>query len=225
MERQKLHMVDSPIGIIFRQFSPKHTSGEYFEPPPPPAMSYQARSRIIGFTWQGSWLRLTNYLLVVCIWRHQKHYYADDDQFAPNFHMVCKTIQCVSPPNFKLFGPMETELCAKAVEEFSIRLYGKLGCWGLFCPPTWLPQYKCMEIFKLWTAVALVLIGISIWNLQRSLKMGLFTLCKNLVKKIVSSNFWWRHCKPEIHDLLQYYCVKVFSKVPNFLSIDTPFRK
>ena len=49
------------------------------------------------------------------------------DQFAPNFDIAYKTIQCVSVPNLNLFGPMKTELLAKEVGEFSIMLYGKIG--------------------------------------------------------------------------------------------------
>ena len=68
-------------------------------------------------------LTLFSYLcliLVVCIWRHQKHDHANYDQFAPNFGMACKTIQRTSLPNLKLFGPTKTELGAKEVGEFSI---------------------------------------------------------------------------------------------------------
>ena len=49
-----------------------------------------------------------------------KHDNANYDKFVPNFDMACKTIQRVSVPNLKLFGPMETELWAKEVGEFSI---------------------------------------------------------------------------------------------------------
>ena len=84
------------------------------------------------------------YLLVVCIWRHQKHD-ANYDRFAQIF--VCKTMQRVFVPNLKLFGPTKTELWAKEVGEFSIILYGKRGWWAFFCPLTSLLQYKCMEIF------------------------------------------------------------------------------
>ena len=56
-----------------------------------------------------------------------KHDYANYDQFAPNFDMVYKTMQRVSVPNLKLFGPMKTEIWAKEVGEFSITLYGKIG--------------------------------------------------------------------------------------------------
>ena len=69
------------------------------------------------------------------------------DQFAPNFDEAYKTIQRVSVPNLKLFGPMNTELSAKEVGKFSVTLYGKMSWSALFCPPSWLPQYKCMEIF------------------------------------------------------------------------------
>ena len=72
-----------------------------------------------------------------------KHDYANYDQFAPNFGMAYKTIQHVSVPNMKLFGSLKTELWAKEVGEFSIRLYRKMGWWALFCLPRWLPQYKC----------------------------------------------------------------------------------
>ena len=51
---------------------------------------------------------------------------------------------------------------------------------------------------KLWTAVTFAFIGVSTWNLQRSFKMELLTLCKYFVQKFVYLNFWWRHCKPWI---------------------------
>ena len=41
---------------------------------------------------------------------------------------------------------------------------------------------------KLWTAITLAFIGVSTWNLQRYFKMGLFTFCKNLVRKVVNLN-------------------------------------
>ena len=49
-----------------------------------------------------------------------------------------------------LFGSTKSELMAKEVAEFSIILFGKMGCWAFFCPRRlpWLPQYKCMEIFR-----------------------------------------------------------------------------
>ena len=39
---------------------------------------------------------------------------------APNFDIGCKTIEHVSVPNLKLFGPMKTKLWAKEVGELSI---------------------------------------------------------------------------------------------------------
>ena len=70
---------------------------------------------------------LQDRLLVVCIWRHQRHDYANYDQFAPNFGTVYKTIHRVSVPNFNLFGRTKTDLQAKEVGEFYIILYGKMG--------------------------------------------------------------------------------------------------
>ena len=55
-----------------------------------------------------------------------KHDYASYRQFAPNFDMGYKTIQHVSAPNLKLFGPMKTELWAKEVRGFFIMLWGKM---------------------------------------------------------------------------------------------------
>ena len=63
----------------------------------------------------------------------------DYDQFAPNFDVAYKTIQCVFVPTLELFGPKKTELWAKEVGKLSIILYGKI-----VCPPTWLPQCRCM---------------------------------------------------------------------------------
>ena len=59
--------------------------------------------------------------------------------------MAYKIIKSVFVPNVKSFGPTKTELRAKEVGEFSIVLYRKMA---FSCPPTWLPQYKCMDIFK-----------------------------------------------------------------------------
>ena len=54
---------------------------------------------------------------------HKKYYYANCPkfcyQFAPNFEMANKTIQCVSVPNLKFFESIKTKLWAKEVGEFS----------------------------------------------------------------------------------------------------------
>ena len=42
------------------------------------------------------------------MWRHQKYDHANYDQFTQNFDMTYRTIQLVSVPNLKLFGPMTT---------------------------------------------------------------------------------------------------------------------
>ena len=47
--------------------------------------------------------------------------------------MANKTIQPVSVPNLKSFGPMKTDSWAKEVGEVSIMLYGKIGSQALFC--------------------------------------------------------------------------------------------
>ena len=49
-------------------------------------------------------------VVAVCIRRHQKHDYADNDQFSPYFDMAYKTIQRVSVLNLKLVRVMKTEL-------------------------------------------------------------------------------------------------------------------
>ena len=53
----------------------------------------------------------------------------------------------VSVPKLKSFGPSKTELWAKIVGELAITLHGEMAWWIYFCPPTWLPNYKCTEIF------------------------------------------------------------------------------
>ena len=59
------------------------------------------------------------------MWRHQKHDYANYDQFAPNFNMTYKTIQLVSVPNLKLFGPMNTGYGPEKLEDFLLCYTGK----------------------------------------------------------------------------------------------------
>ena len=57
---------------------------------------------------------------MVCICCHQKHDYANYDQFASNFDIAYKTIQRVSVPNLNLFGPKKTEFLAKELEDFQL---------------------------------------------------------------------------------------------------------
>ena len=102
-------------------------------------------------------LKLRWLILIVCILRHQRHDYANYDQFAQNFGTAYKTIQCVSVPNLKLFGSIKRKLWVKEVRKFSIMFYGKMGWQGFSCPSTWLPQYKCVEISKLWAATGILL--------------------------------------------------------------------
>ena len=44
------------------------------------------------------------------MFHHQKHDYANYDQFALNLDLACKTIHFVCVPSLKLFGLMTTEL-------------------------------------------------------------------------------------------------------------------
>ena len=93
---------------------------------------------------------------MVCIWRHQKHDFANYYRFVLNFGMVYKTTKCVSVPNLKSFRPTKTEFQAKEVGEFSVMLYGKMG-WGRSLAH----QHGCCNInvwrfLKLWTAITFV---------------------------------------------------------------------
>ena len=54
-----------------------------------------------------------------------KHDNANYEQFAPNFGVADKTMQGVSVPNLKLFGPMKTELWGKKVKNFLLCCMGK----------------------------------------------------------------------------------------------------
>ena len=67
-----------------------------------------------------------------------KHEHENDDQFAPNFDMTCKTMQPVFVPNLKSFEPMQIDLWAK---EVGVMLYGKMGCGHSFAH-----QHGCCNI-------------------------------------------------------------------------------
>ena len=71
----------------------------------------------------------------------KKHDYANNDQFASNFDIACKTMQCVSVPSLKLFGQIKTELSAKEVGEVSVLLHGKIG-WR----PSVAYQHGCRNV-------------------------------------------------------------------------------
>ena len=75
------------------------------------------------------------------------HMTSSKTRFAPNFDMACTTLQRVSVPNLNLFGQTKTEYWAREVGEFSIMLYLNMEWWASFCQPTWLLQYKRIEIF------------------------------------------------------------------------------
>ena len=135
---------------------------------------------------------------MVCIWRHQKHDYANYDQFAPSFVIAYKTTQHVSVQNLNLFGSMKTELRAKKLGNFLLCNMGKWAGRYSFAYQHGCHNINAWGFSKLWTAVTLAFFDISTWSLQRPFKTGLFILCGNFVKKVVNLNFWWRHCKPRI---------------------------
>ena len=66
-------------------------------------------------------------------WRHQEHDHGNYDQLAPDFDMTCRTIQCVSLPNLKSFGP-------------SNRVMGQRS-WRHFCYVIW--QNRLVGMFSL----------------------------------------------------------------------------
>ena len=76
------------------------------------------------------------------------HDYGNYDSFLPNFAMAYKTIQRVSVSNLKLSGPTKTELRGKRSARISCYVIWENGLGTFSCPPSWLPEYKCMEIFK-----------------------------------------------------------------------------
>ena len=129
-------------------------------------------------------------------WMCQNILEVSETQFAPNFGMTYKTIQCVFLPNLKSLGPTKTELQSREAG-YDMSENGLVGI------ALAINMIRCsINVWrrsKLWIALTLVFIIISTWNLQRPFKTRLFTLCKNVIKKVVvTSNFWWRHCKPRI---------------------------
>ena len=56
------------------------------------------------------------------------------NKFVPKFDMVYKTIQRVSVPNMRLFGPIKTELQAKEVGGFSCYVIWENGLVGILLP-------------------------------------------------------------------------------------------
>ena len=90
---------------------------------------------------------------MVCISCHQKHDYANYDQFAPNFDITSKTIQRVSVPNLNLFGPMKTELRAKEVGEISVMFMGKWAGRHSFAYQHGDRNINVWRFYKLLTAV------------------------------------------------------------------------
>ena len=73
-----------------------------------------------------------------------KHDYANYDQFPPNFDMAYKTIERV--PNLKLFGSINKVMGQRNFRFFHYVMWEN-GLGAFFCPPAWLLQYTCTEIF------------------------------------------------------------------------------
>ena len=103
--------------------------------------------------------------------------------------MAYKTIKRVSVPNLKSFGLMKTELQAKEVGEFSIMLYGKMGWRAFSCPPAWLLQNKCMEIFKNLNSRNVCIYWCINLKLAEIFKNGVIYIVLKFCPKIVNSNF------------------------------------
>ena len=108
-----------------------------------------------------------SYLLVVWIWRHQKHDYVNYDRFVANFYMAYQTIKHVSLSNLKSVGPTKTVSRAEKVGEFSIMLWYEK--WAGRCSLAY--QHGCCSknvwrFSKLWTAITFTFIGVSSWNLE-----------------------------------------------------------
>ena len=72
------------------------------------------------------------------------------------------------------------------------------GLEGILLPTNRAAAIQMERFSKLWTAITLGFIGISTCNLQGYFQMGLSTLCKSFVRKVVNLNFWWRHCQSSI---------------------------
>ena len=160
-------------------------------------------------------------VLVVCIWRHHKHDFANYDRFVSNFGMAYKTIQRVSVPNLKSFGPTKTQLQAKEVGEFSIMLYGKMGRGRSLAHQHGCHNINVWRFSKLWTAVTFAFIGASTWNLQRSFKMGLFTLLK-----FCSKNRWFKFLMTSLQTMntAQKLCRVIIQVSKGLIFIMAPYR-
>ena len=100
--------------------------------------------------------------------------------------MTNKTIKRISVPNLKSFGPTKTQLRAKKWIIFYYVIWGN-GLGEFSCPPSWLPQYKCIEIFQ--TLNNFCIYWCIDLKLAEIFQIRLFTLCKNFVQKIVNFNF------------------------------------
>ena len=134
-----------------------------------------------------------------CIWHNQKHDYANYDGFVPNFDVAYKT----TTTKFEVIWTNENRVMGKRSWRIFYYVIWENGLVGVLLPTNMAAAIKMYNknvwrFSKLWTAITLAFTGVSIWNLQRSFKMGLFTMCKNFVQKIVNLNFWWCHWKPWI---------------------------
>ena len=110
------------------------------------------------------------FLLVVCIWRHQKHDCANYDQFAPNFGMLYKTIHMSLHQIWRYLDRWKQRYRPKESENVLLWYIGKWDGEHSFAH-----QHGYRNIT---------------WNLQRYFKMLLLTLCESFVTKVVNSNFF-----------------------------------
>ena len=148
--------------------------------------------------------KFSTQLLVVCIWRHQRHDYANYNQFVPNFDMAYKTTQRVSVPNLKVIWTNQN----RAMGQRSWSIFYHVVWEHSFADQNGRHNINVWRFSQLWTAVTLAFIGISGWNLQRSFKMGLFTLCKNLSEnsliQTLMTSLQTKNCCSEIALKLNY---------------------
>ena len=132
-------------------------------------------------------------LLVVCTWRHQNMIL----QIMINLPQI--SIWPVRSHNASLYqiwsylDQWEQSYGPKKLDNFLDNFLScYMGRWAgghSFAHHQGCRNINVWRFSKLWTAVSLAFVDISTWNLQKSFKSALLTVCKNFVWKVVNLNF------------------------------------
>ena len=108
-----------------------------------------------------------------------------------------KTCLCTK---FEVIWTNENRVTGKRSWRIFYYVIWENGLEAFSCPPSWLPQYKCMGIFNTLNSRNFCIYWSIDLKLAEIFQNGVIYSVLKFCPKIINSNFWWRQSLLEVHD-------------------------